>query len=59
MRRNLVVVDEKTRVKDVVKIMGKNKIGSVLVARNGLIYGIFTERDLVSKVLLTVTWMTK
>ena len=52
MRRNLVVVDERTKVRDVVKIMGEKRIGSVLVSKNGTIYGIFTERDLVSKVLL-------
>ncbi len=50
MRRDLVVVDEKTKVRDVCKIMGEKKIGSVLVSRNGEIYGIFTERDLLSKI---------
>jgi CBS domain-containing protein len=53
MRRDIVVVDEKTKVMEVVKIMGEKKIGSVLVSRDGAIYGIFTERDLVSKVLLS------
>jgi CBS domain-containing protein len=55
MRKDLVVVDEKTKIKDVVRTMGDKRIGSVLVAKNGLIYGIFTERDLMSKVLLKGT----
>ena len=50
MKRDLVVVDEKTKVSEVCKIMGEKRIGSVLVSRNGEIYGIFTERDLLSKV---------
>ncbi|WP_456327050.1 CBS domain-containing protein [Archaeoglobus sp.] len=52
MRKNLIVVDEKTKIREVIEIMGKNRVGSVLVSKNGLIYGIFTERDLVSRVLL-------
>jgi CBS domain-containing protein len=32
--------------------MGERHIGSVLVSRNGVTHGIFTERDLMSKVLL-------
>ncbi|ADB57456.1 CBS domain-containing protein [Archaeoglobus profundus] len=52
MVREIVSVDYRTPVKEVVRIMGQRKIGSVLVSRNGEIYGIFTERDLVSKVLL-------
>jgi len=51
MVRDIAVVDYRTTVKEVVKLMGEKKIGSVLVARNGEVYGIFTERDLVSKVL--------
>jgi len=50
MKRELVVVDENTKVAEVCKIMGEKRIGSVLVSRKGEIYGIFTERDLLSKV---------
>ncbi|WP_456327236.1 CBS domain-containing protein [Archaeoglobus sp.] len=52
MVREIVSVDYKTPVREVVRIMGQRRIGSVLVSKNGEIYGIFTERDLVSKVLL-------
>jgi len=52
MVKDLVAVDYRTPVREVCKIMGEKKIGSVLVSKNGQIYGIFTERDLVSKVLL-------
>jgi len=52
MIREIVSVDYKTPVREVVRIMGQRKIGSVLVSKDGEIYGIFTERDLVSRVLL-------
>ncbi|RLI83194.1 MAG: histidine kinase [Archaeoglobales archaeon] len=52
MVRDVISVDYRTPVKEVVKEMGRRRIGSVLVSRDGEIYGIFTERDLVSKVLL-------
>ncbi|AEA46409.1 CBS domain-containing protein [Archaeoglobus veneficus] len=52
MVRDVVSVDYKTPVKDVCKIMGEKKIGSVIVTRDGKAFGIFTERDLLSKVLL-------
>jgi CBS domain-containing protein len=52
MVKDLVSVDYKTPVREVVRIMGEKRIGSVLVSRDGEIYGIFTERDLVSRVLL-------
>ena len=52
MVREIVSVDYKTPVREVVRIMGQRKIGSVLVSKDGEIYGIFTERDLVPRVLL-------
>ncbi len=52
MVKDLTVVDYRTKVRDVVKIMGEKRIGSVLIKRDDEIYGIFTERDLVSKVLI-------
>ncbi len=52
MVKDIVSVDYKTPVKDVVRVMGEKRIGSVLVSKGDEIYGIFTERDLVSKVLL-------
>ncbi len=52
MVKDLVMVDHRTPVREVCRIMGERKIGSVLVTKEGKPYGIFTERDLVSKVLL-------
>ncbi|KUJ92843.1 MULTISPECIES: CBS domain-containing protein [Archaeoglobus] len=52
MTKEVVSVDYSTKVKEVCKIMGEKRIGSVIVTRNGKPVGIFTERDLLSKVLL-------
>ncbi|MEM0330995.1 MAG: CBS domain-containing protein, partial [Archaeoglobaceae archaeon] len=46
MTKNVVMVDYATRVKDVCRIMGEKKIGSVVVTKEGKPFGIFTERDL-------------
>jgi CBS domain-containing protein len=52
MSRPPVALDSKTSVADACKLMGQRHIGSVLVSHNGVTHGIFTERDLMSKVLL-------
>ncbi|MCS7118555.1 MAG: CBS domain-containing protein [Archaeoglobaceae archaeon] len=52
MTKNVVMVDYATKVRDACKIMGEKRIGSVIVTREGKPVGIFTERDLLSKVLL-------
>lgn len=52
MNKEVVSVDYETKVRDACKIMGEKRIGSVLVTREGKPVGIFTERDLLSKVLL-------
>jgi CBS domain-containing protein len=52
MIKDVVSVDYKTPIKEVCKIMGEKRIGSVIVTKEGKPYGIFTERDLLSKVLL-------
>ena len=51
MTKQVRSVDEKTSVATVVEIMGKRRIGSVIVTRKGEPYGIFTERDLLSTFL--------
>lgn len=53
MTKNIVMVDHSMKVREVCRIMGENKIGSVIVTREGKPFGIFTERDLLSKVLLS------
>lgn len=52
MTKNVVMVDYSTKVKEVCKIMGEKRIGSVIVSKEGKPFGIFTERDLLSKVML-------
>ena len=51
MTKKVVTADEKVMIYDVVKIMGKKRIGSVIVTRKGEPMGIFTERDLLSTFL--------
>jgi len=52
MSKEVVTVDENKKVIDVAKIMGEKRIGSVIVTKEGKPYGIFTERDLLSKAIL-------
>ncbi|MEM2727398.1 MAG: CBS domain-containing protein [Archaeoglobaceae archaeon] len=52
MTKNVVMVDYSTKVREVCKIMGEKKIGSVVVSKEGKPFGIFTERDLLSRVLI-------
>lgn len=52
MTKEVVKVEHSTKVIDVCKLMGERRIGSVIVTKDGKPYGIFTERDLLSKVLI-------
>lgn len=52
MVRDVVSVDYKTPAIEACKIMGKKRIGCVLVTKEGKPYGMFTERDVLSKVLI-------
>ena len=51
MSRNVVTVDGGITVARVAEIMGRTRIGSVLVTQKKGSFGIFTERDLLSKFL--------
>jgi CBS domain-containing protein len=51
MTKRVVSVDEEDTITTVARIMGKKRIGSVLVHREGIHYGIFTERDLLTSFL--------
>jgi len=46
-----VTLDSEMSVADACKLMGEKHIGSVLISRQGMTYAIFTERNLMSKVL--------
>jgi CBS domain-containing protein len=47
----VITVDANTSVEEVCKIMGEKHIGSVIVTESGKPAGIFTERDLLTKIL--------
>ena len=51
MTKKIVSVDEDITIMDVATIMGENRIGSVIVNREGEPFGIFTERDLLTNFL--------
>ncbi len=52
MTREVITADEKTTVASIAKIMGKERIGSVIVTRKEEPFGIFTERDLLTTFLV-------
>ncbi len=51
MSKEVVTTDEKTPVVNVVKTMGDQRIGSVVITSEGKPFGIFTERDLLTEFL--------
>jgi CBS domain-containing protein len=51
MTKQVITVDEKESLDAIVKIMGDQRIGSVVVARKEEPFGIFTERDLLTAFL--------
>jgi CBS domain-containing protein len=52
MTKTVETADEKTPVINIVKIMGEKRIGSVIITSKGEPFGIFTERDLLTKFLV-------
>ncbi|MEN3007023.1 MAG: CBS domain-containing protein [Candidatus Methanosuratincola petrocarbonis] len=51
MTRKVRTVDPEEKIVNAAKIMGKERIGSLIVTKEGKPWGIFTERDLLSKVI--------
>ena len=51
MTKNVVLADESTSVETIGALMGQQRIGSVIITRNGEPFGIFTERDLLTSFL--------
>ena len=51
MTREVVFVNDDVRIGEVAQIMGKKRIGSVIVTEQGTPRGIFTERDLLSTMI--------
>jgi CBS domain-containing protein len=53
MTKEVVAVDEEEFVINVAKIMGEQRIGSVIITHKGEPFGIFTERDLLTNFIAT------
>lgn len=51
MTKDVVTADEETSVIDIARMMGRQRIGSVIINRGGKPFGIFTERDLLTSFL--------
>jgi CBS domain-containing protein len=48
--RPAISVEEQTNVAEAVALMNQEKIGGLLVVRDGRLVGIFTERDVLTKI---------
>ncbi len=48
MSKTVVLADEEMPLRAIVDMLGRNRIGSVIIARNGEPFGIFTEGDLLT-----------
>ena len=53
MTKDLVTAEETTPIITIARIMGKQRIGSVVITHKGEPFGIFTERDLLTAFLAT------
>jgi len=51
MTKSVIMVPSQTSVLEAAKTMGEKRVGSVLVTRQGVPFGIFTERDLLTTFL--------
>lgn len=52
MTQPVMKIDEDATIQEVVEVMDRARIGSLLVTRTGKDVGIVTERDIISKVIL-------
>jgi len=53
--RTIVSIDSKAKAKDAARLMVEKGIGSLVANRDGLPFGIITERDLVEKIVAQAT----
>jgi signal-transduction protein with cAMP-binding, CBS, and nucleotidyltransferase domain len=49
--RTIISVDSKTKAKEAARLMAEKRIGSLIANRDGLPFGIVTERDLMTKIV--------
>lgn len=59
MTRKVAMVDSASTLDEAAKLMGRLRIGSIIVTRKGKPVGIFTERDLLTHCLATRMPLTK
>jgi CBS domain-containing protein len=50
LMRTIISIDSKAKVKDAARLMVEKGIGSLIANREGLPFGIVTERDLMEKI---------
>ncbi len=53
MTKDIAMADAETSVETIAALMGRRRIGSVIITRNEEPFGIFTERDLLTSFLAT------
>jgi len=51
METELITAGPSESVADVAERMGRNKVGAVLIVRDGALCGLFSERDLLNRVI--------
>ncbi len=51
MRKNIITIRQEENVVDSAKLMSKNKVGSLIVTRNGKPVGIVTQTDIIKRVV--------
>jgi len=51
VRESVASLEEESTVQQAVKLMADQNVGSLIVTRNGQVVGLFTERDLVKRVV--------
>lgn len=51
VREHVATLDEQSSVQQAAELMADQNVGSLVVTRNGEVVGLFTERDLVTRVV--------
>lgn len=51
VREHVATLDEQSSVQQAVDLMADQNVGSLVVTRDGVVVGLFTERDLVKRVV--------
>ena len=51
LMRTIIAIDSKAKVKEAARMMVDRNVGSLIANRDGLPFGIVTERDLVEKIV--------